>query len=181
MILNKEDYIAKMKSHLDSSGCYKKLNKNPLNWIIKGVNEAIKKSSLDEEIKKKLIVYDPLVPRIYGLPKIHKPGVPLRPIVDTIGSPTYRLAKFLVEKLKPLVGNTSSFIKDSSYFIEKIKHRHMEEEDILLSLDIVSLFTMIHIKEAISVIEDLTDPETSLLVGLCLNSTFFSFMGELDE
>ena len=118
----------------------------------------------DEEIKKKLIVSDPLVPRIYGLPKIHKPGVPLRPIVDTIGSPTYRLAKFLVEKLKPLVGNTSSFIKDSSYFIEKIKHRHMEEEDILLSLDIVSLFTMIHIKEAISVIEDLTDPETSLLV-----------------
>ena len=77
VILNKEDYIAKMKSHLDSSGCYKKLNKNPLNRIIKGVNEAIKKSSLDEEIKKKLIVSDPLVPRIYGLPKIHKPGVPL--------------------------------------------------------------------------------------------------------
>ena len=98
MILNKEDYIAKMKSHLDSSGCYKKLNKNPLNRIIKGVNEAIKKSSLDEEIKKKLIVSDPLVPRIYGLPKIHKPGVPLQPIVDTIGSPTYRLAKFLAEK-----------------------------------------------------------------------------------
>ena len=31
VILNKEDYIKKMKSHLDSSGCYKKLNKNPLN------------------------------------------------------------------------------------------------------------------------------------------------------
>ena len=128
---------------------------------------------MDEEIKKKLIIFYPLVPRIYGIPNIHKPDIPLRPIVDTIGSPTYRLAKFLAEKLKPLVGNTSSFIKDSSYFIEKIKHRHMKENDILLSLDVVSLFTMIPIKEAINVIEDLTDPETSQLVSLCLNSTFF--------
>ena len=57
----------------------------------------------------------------------------------------------------------------------------MEENDILLSLDVVSLFTMIPIKEAINVIEELNDPETSQLVGLCLNSTFFSFMGELYE
>ena len=49
----------------------------------------------------------------------------------------------------------------------------MEEDEILLSLDVVSLFTMIPIKEAIRVIEDLTDPETSQLVGLCLNSTIF--------
>ena len=95
VIFNKEDYFDKMKVHLDSSGCYKKLNKNPLNRIIKEVTEAIKKSSLDEETKKKLIISDPLVPRIYGLPKIHNPGVPLQPIVDTVGSPTYRLANSL--------------------------------------------------------------------------------------
>ena len=40
---------------------------------------------------------------------------------------------------------------------------------------------MIPIKEAIRVIEDLTDPETSQIIGMCLNSTFFSFMGELYE
>ena len=57
----------------------------------------------------------------------------------------------------------------------------MGENEIFLSLDIVSLFTMIPIKEAIKVIEDLTDPETSKLVGLCLNSTFFNFKGELYE
>ena len=55
----------------------------------------------------------------------------------------------------------------------------MEKNEILLSLDVVSLFTMIPIKEAINVIEELTDPETSQLVGVCLNSTFFSFMGDL--
>ena len=57
----------------------------------------------------------------------------------------------------------------------------MEENEILLILDVVSLFTMIPIKEAINVIEELTDPETLHLVCLCLNSTFFSFMGDLYE
>ena len=40
---------------------------------------------------------------------------------------------------------------------------------------------MIPIKEAINDIDELTDPETSQLVGLCLNSAIFSFMGELYE
>ena len=57
----------------------------------------------------------------------------------------------------------------------------MEENEILLSLDVVSLFTTIPIKEAMNVIEDLTDPETSQLIALCLNSTFFIFMGEVYE
>ena len=35
IILNKEDYIDNMKAHLDLSGCYKKLNNNPLNRIKK--------------------------------------------------------------------------------------------------------------------------------------------------
>ena len=35
VILNKEDYVAKMKTHLDLSECYKKLNKNPLCRITK--------------------------------------------------------------------------------------------------------------------------------------------------
>ena len=46
--------------------------------------------------------------RIYGLPKIHKEGVPLRPIVNTIGSPTYELAKFVAKWLGSLVGHMES-------------------------------------------------------------------------
>ena len=31
--------------------------------------------------------------RIYGIPKMHKPQVPLRPIVSCIGAPSYKLSK----------------------------------------------------------------------------------------
>ena len=58
------------------------------------VFESIKESSLDEEVKMKRATSNPLIPRIYGIPRIHKEGVSLRPIVDTIGSPTYNWQYF---------------------------------------------------------------------------------------
>ena len=42
----------------------------------------------------------------YGLPKIHKTGNLLRPIVSGRGSVTYGVAKVLSKVLKPLVGKS---------------------------------------------------------------------------
>ena len=105
----------------------------------------------------------------------------MRPIVNTIGGPTYLLAKFLAAKLRPLVGHTKSFVKDSASFIDDLKRIKLEPEDILVSFDVVSLYTCIPINEAMAVINRLTDPDTAKLVELCLTSTFFSFEGEFYE
>ena len=110
-----------MKDHLNC-GSYKKLDSNPMPKIMKDVKKMISDSSLDEKLKKKLTPSCETIPRIYGLPKIHKEGVPLRPIVNTIGSATYELAKYVAKILKPLVGNTDSFIKDSKDFVNFIKN-----------------------------------------------------------
>ena len=37
----------------------------------------------------------PQPPKLYGLPKLHKPKIPMRPIVSFCGSPTYQLSKYL--------------------------------------------------------------------------------------
>jgi hypothetical protein len=66
-------------------------------------------ASWDENVKNKLIPKDPIVPHIYRLPKIHKEGVPLRPIVNMIGPPTYKLARLLASKLEILVGQIDLF------------------------------------------------------------------------
>ena len=39
---------------------------------------------------------------LYGLPKIHKRGVPMRPILSTIGTHNYNMSKWLVPKLSKL-------------------------------------------------------------------------------
>ena len=46
-------------------------------------------------MNKCLRLCDSALPRIYGLPKIHKPNLPLRPLVSFIGSAVYELSKFL--------------------------------------------------------------------------------------
>jgi len=40
---------------------------------------------------------------MYGLPKIHKEGVPVRPIISACGTYNFRLAKYLDQILKPLI------------------------------------------------------------------------------
>ena len=181
VILDRKDYRDKMLDHLCNSGSYKKLSKNPLKKVSRAVALAIKSCNSTIPLAQKLIEGNPITPRIYGLPKIHKDGVPLRPIVNTIGGPTYLLAKFLAAKLRPLVGQTESFVKDSASFIEDLKRVNLEPEDILVSFDVVSLYTCIPINEAMAVINKLTDPDTAKLVELCLTSTFFSFEGEFYE
>ena len=49
---------------------------------------------------------DGLSPRFYGLPKIHKVGIPLRPIVSFMNSPTYEVSSYLAKFLSPVVGKT---------------------------------------------------------------------------
>ena len=181
VILNKDDYCKKMLDHLHNSGSYKKLLKYPLKKISRMVALAIKSSSSVGSLCHKLIESSPLTPRIYGLPKIHKERVPLRPIVNSIGGPTYLLAKFLALKLKPLVGRTESFVKDSASFINELKDIKLDPNDILVSFDVVSLYTCIPIKEALEVIYRLTDLDTALLVEICLTSTFLCFEGEFFE
>ena len=60
------------------------------------------------------------VPTVYGLPKIHKNSIPVRPIVSSIGSITHKTAKYLARVLSPLVGRTEHFVKKSTQFVKKI-------------------------------------------------------------
>ena len=155
-ILDKEDYRKKMLDHLCNTRSYKKLNNNPLKRISIMISLAIKSSNIV------------ITPRIYGLPKIHKDGVPLRPIVNTIGGPIYLLAKYLPLTLKPLVCLRESFFKDYSSFVNTLRDMKFDLGDNLVILDVVSLYTDIPIKEAIEVINRLTDPDTTKVVEICL-------------
>ena len=63
--------------------------------------------------------YIPQGPKCYGLLKIHKEGVPLRPIMSSIGFVTYKVAKELSRILKPLVDKSIYHVNNSKEFAEK--------------------------------------------------------------
>jgi hypothetical protein len=90
VVLNITDYNEKISALLRAP-TYRRLAKDPTDAVERKTTLLLKKS-LPKEVVQQLRPQGFRPPRLYGLPKIHKEGVPLRPIVSTIGAPTYRLA-----------------------------------------------------------------------------------------
>ena len=106
------------------------------------------------------IEYDKLYPsgsapaRIYGTPKMHKfsssDSFPkCRPIVSSIGTFNYNLARFVCDLLSPLVPNYYS-CKNNFSFVSQIKNAILSKT-FLVSYDVSSLFTNIPLQETIDV------------------------------
>ena len=128
------------------------------------------------------------------LPKIHKPNLPLRPIVSFVGSATYELSKFLKNILSPLVGNTVHTVENSAEFVELIEKINILDNESQMSFDVVSLFTSIPLEIARAIVlgrlsnyctlEDrtnLTITELTEALDICLTSTYFTYNNKCYE
>ena len=78
--------------------------------------------------------------RLYGLPKTHKKNLSVRPILSSTTTYNYPLAKWLDDKLKTLSINNYT-ISDTLMFAEQLKELSFDDDDILVSYDVTSLFT----------------------------------------
>ena len=133
-------------------------------------------------------------PKFYGLPKIHKPDTPLRPIVSSCGLITYGVAKELAKILKPLIGKSPYHINITQDFVEKVRHITLVPGECLNSYDVSALFTSVPIDPALQIMKDLLEKDSTLkdrtvmgvkdiilLLECCLKNTYFSFQGQFFE
>ena len=93
-------------------------------------------------------------PRLYGLPKVPKAKVSLRPVLSMTNSLQHKLAKWCVEILKPLESVYSIYCtKDSFSFASKIRQLKISQKMIILcSFDIKSLFTSLPLKKCFNLV-----------------------------
>lgn len=80
--MDKSDYSGRIRSMLNDSSAYEKLNKDPTSSIERKTTDLPKKANLSPELMKPLTPKESLPPRLYGFPKIHKESIPLRPIIS---------------------------------------------------------------------------------------------------
>ena len=89
VIMNRDDYLQKMLQILNDSSKFIKLpNLNSFlttlrleDLVNKFLNKLCKAGIISDEQYKKLYVSDSSPGILYGLPKIHKPNLPMRPIL----------------------------------------------------------------------------------------------------
>ncbi|BHF77800.1 hypothetical protein SprV_0602091000 [Sparganum proliferum] len=91
--------------------------------------------------------------RFYGLPNVHKPGVPLRPIVSLRGTPNFGLSNWLYQRLCFLTKDSEWTVKSAEEFMSRIKRLEVEADEVMVSFDVISLFTSIPPALAIDTID----------------------------
>ena len=84
--------------------------------------------------------------------KSTKNNMPMCPIVSACGTATYNTATFITNILQNYCGKTSYFVKDSTDYIQKIKHLSINPEETLVSFHVSALFTSIPVPVALQVI-----------------------------
>ena len=90
--LDKTDYDHKMLSLLNDESTYRILNRDLTKCIKRRLNSFIYNLFESQHITQTQCYHlrstDATAPRLYGLPKIHKKGISIRPIVSFINSPS---------------------------------------------------------------------------------------------
>lgn len=115
VVMKKSDYIQKMSTIINSNE-FTELQRDPTPSVQTKSNSFISilltHKVISKEKAKSMKVYNSVTPKIYGNPKIHKDGIPLRPIVSCIQSPTRHLSEFVVDISK------SAYDEDNEYYIK---------------------------------------------------------------
>ena len=79
-------------------------------------------------------------PQLYGQPKMHKPGAPIRPVVSFYNTPLQALHKVLATYLKPLAQNPLR-LKDTFDFKQRLDASLNPSYTYHSSLDVRSLYS----------------------------------------
>ena len=164
VVLNCQDYDFKVHEYL-AENLYLMITRNEQNAIIR--KTQARSANLWQEIKPKLAKSEwfALYPiadcasRFYGLSKIHKHGIPIRPIVEYTNTPKYALAKKLASILGPLQEHSA---KNAEDFVKLVEDLVLQEDESSNTFDFVSLFTKIPTTESPVIIKNRLNQDATL-------------------
>ncbi|BHF60347.1 hypothetical protein SprV_0100331100 [Sparganum proliferum] len=161
VVLDKSEYVTKAQELLNDNQSYEVVDTDPMKTLVgkinKSLNQMRNQKAISEKDWRQIEPQGAALARFYGLPKIHRPNVPLRPIVALKGTPTYGLAKWLAKHLKRLTDGSEHTAVSSTHFLEKLKGVVIAPDEVVVSFDVVSLFTSIPEELTMKVINDLLE------------------------
>ena len=81
------------------------ISKDPTESFQKQIQQSIRKCNAitHKNQQKYLLQMKPMAPKFNALIKTHKEDKPIRPVINNIQAPSYKLAKYLSKKLNQLI------------------------------------------------------------------------------
>jgi hypothetical protein len=136
------------KTHQFLNNVHFKTNKtNPTNTFQKEIKKVINSFPIliPRTTKWKYTTMNPRAPNIRVLIKIHKLNTPIRPLVNWQHAPAYRLAKFILDKLKHELQLPYTFnIQNTQQLITELRNTTDYNQNLrLASFDITNMYTNI--------------------------------------
>ena len=193
VVMDRTDYTKKVKSILDLDQFQVDGGKDATEKLEQTVNNTLNtlktKGIMTETERDKLRPVGTQIARLYALPKIHKNGIPVRPILSMVNTPTHQLGKWLANMLKPVRDKFNKHcLKDTFEFVDKVRNLNVKNAW-MCSLDVSSLFTQVPLKETIDFVcnhisenhKDFELPVADLqeLLYLCCSNIQFMFDGRM--
>lgn len=159
VVLNKHDYISKMMDILSDTCKFIKVTTTDIflttlhieDKINRFLNKLKTAGAISNEIYKQLYASGSSPGLLYGLAKIHKNNVPMRPILAAYKTATYKLGKFLIPLIEPFTQNGYT-LKNSYDFVDIIQGLKLSSSNFMVSLDIKSLYTNVPVIETINIL-----------------------------
>ena len=165
-----------------------KVNLNMEDKINHQIRRLKKNNIISEVVYNDLFASGSSPSIMYGLPKVHKQGVSVSPLLATFKAPSCKLAKYLIKFIGQLTNNQYT-INNSYEFKEQISSMEFAEEVFVASFDVTSLFTNVPVRETVDIVlgslyenEEMicgmTRNQFKKLLELCVNDNHFIFSQE---
>lgn len=124
----------------------KELCESKFKWIISIVNVFLEKDRLTGlKDSSKAIVSEPfIISRFYGLFKVHKVDLPVRPIISSTNNMGRSLEKWMLNKLGVIANRLNKHqIKNAHQLYEKLNGMRLPKGHVLVTWDFDNMFTNI--------------------------------------
>ena len=171
VIMNKEDLHKKITNFINENNI-KELQSDPTTTYQNITKQTINNSihMIQNTEKRFLKQIHPTAPNLNAQPKIHKDNIPIRPIINYIKAPAYKLTKHIDKTIRQILNiKNDSHIRNNIELINKIKDIHIPHNSTLASFDIVNLYTNIPITETLDILHNklkLTDTPTETITEI---------------
>ena len=192
VVMDTQEYINKANNLLSDQSTYQEVISDPTNNVNRNFRKNLRQIASrcpQPKFFDKFYTTNARLPYFYGIPKVHKPNCPLRPIISSVGSISHSLSSWLASILTPYLGTFSgSHLKNTDDFMGRLREfsRNNSMTHVrMISFDVTSLFTNVPLDDVLDFIRrkcqdkciELPIPVDAFLdlIKLCVSNNYFSF------